>query len=147
MNGDPFGNLRDWSDALAEVRRRVASGTIDEAQDGLVRLIRYRHNWQLREQALQAAREVMTPETSLVRAVLCVAVDVDAYPEVRLLAVRALGELVPRRRSQPVPAGVESDVVVSTLKRLLEVPEYPVLHGAFEQAIHRIESQTSPVLA
>ena len=147
MNGDPFGNLRDWSSTLAELRHRVDSGTIHEVQPRLTRLIRYRHNWRLREEALRAARQVPIPETPLLQAVLDVALGPDTYVEARILAVHALGDLVPRRRPAAVPDDLEPDAVVATLKRLLDVPEHPVLHTAVEQAIHRIESQASPVPA
>lgn len=147
MNGDPFGSLREWGHALAELRTRVEAGMLDEAQPGLTRLIRYRHNWQVREHALKAARKVVHPTTPLLEAILGVVTDAGTYLDARILAVRALGDLIPRRGPVGVPDDFEPDALVALLGQQLEVPEAPVFHLAVQQAIRRIESGSSRVPA
>ena len=138
MNGDSFGDLREWGRALEEVEKHTKAGTLDDVQGGLARLIRYRENWRLRERALVAARAVTAPDVELLSAILNVALDENTYTDARVLATRALGDLVPRRAPVPVPDGCDPEAVASALAERLEHPQAPVLRMTQERALDRI---------
>lgn len=147
MSDQPFGNLRDWGAALDELKKRVEAGGLDAIQPGLIRLIRYRDNWKVREEGLRAAARVEHPEAGLVEALLAVAADTETYVDARILAVRALAEIVPRRAPTGLPGDPDPDKVLTVLRELKAVPEAPILHMALEQAMERIAERASPISA
>lgn len=147
MSGDPFGNLRDWGVALDELRGQTEAGTLDQIQPGLVRLVRYPDNWRLRVHGLLAAERVQHPDPELLQALLEVVADDQTYTDARILAVRAVAKLVPRRAPAAVPDGLEADAVLRFLRKQLSVPEAPILQQALEQAIDMIVDRSSRTLA
>jgi hypothetical protein len=139
MNEDPFGDLRDWGNVLKILQRLAGQDSLDDVQPGLIRLIRYRRNWQIREHALLSARRIDTPSAPLLATILEVVTDRDTYPDARILAAKALAELVPKRRTDPGMEGLDRDSILQILKRQLAAPEAPVLRLAVEKAAETIE--------
>lgn len=147
MRGDPFENLREWGAVLDELRKRAVGGTLDEIQPVLVRLIRYRDNWRLREEGMRAAARVTRPDGELLRALLAVASDPELYVDARILAVRGVAELVVRHPSAGLPDDVDPDEVLAVLREQLSRPEPPVLHRAVKRAIEHIAGRFSRIPA
>jgi hypothetical protein len=147
MSADPFGHLENWGAVLQELCRHEAAGTLGDVQPGLIRLIRYRCNWRLREQGLLAAAKVDEPVPELVRVLLAVVADESTYADARILAARALAATVPRRRPTGLPDDPDPDTAVAVLKERLLIPEAPVVHAALEQAIHKITDNAPQVSA
>lgn len=139
MTGDPFGDLREWGRVIEKLQQMKEEGELDDAQPGLIRLIRYPDNWRIRERALIAARHVAQPNSALLKAIATVLMDANTYADVRILAARALGDLAGRDRQTGSPDGFGPDEILVVLKGLLATPEAPVLHRAVEEAIRKIE--------
>ncbi|MFB3906757.1 MAG: hypothetical protein ACE15E_25260 [Acidobacteriota bacterium] len=141
MKPDVFGDLRDWGRILAVLRLLEEKGRLDEVQEGLIRLLRYRQNWQLREKALLSARRVSNPSESLLFAVLEVVSDRGTYSDARTLASQTLALLVPRALARAGSSGGEAikQAIVCQLSSLLETPEPPVLSDAIEKAMRTIK--------
>lgn len=143
MSHDPFGSLEDWGQVLITLKDITDRGQLDQVQPGLVRLLRYRDNWRIRERALAAAGQVKDPSDTLVAAVLSVLMDEYTFVDARILAARALGHLGGRlgvTNGSPVAPGSS---LRSVLESQLESPEAPVLTRAIEEAIRMLDE--SPV--
>jgi hypothetical protein len=147
MRGNPFENFRDWGAVLEELEQRTEAGGLDEIQPVLVRLIRYRDNWRLREEGMRAAAKVTQPCPELVRALLAVAADAELYVDARILAARGLAALVPLHSSLGLSDDVDPDQVLAVLREQLTRFEPPVLRLALEHAIDQIAGRTTRVPA
>ena len=139
MARDPFGDLREWGRVIENLQQMKEKGKLDEAQAGLIRLIRYPDNWRLREQALLAAREVTQPNSALLGEIATVLMDSNTYADVRILAARALGDLAGRDRQSGSPDGYSPDEILLILKDQLATPEAPVFHHVVEEVVKKIE--------
>ena len=124
---------------IETLQRMKEKGKLDEAQPGLIRLIRYPDNWRLREQALLAAREVTQPNSALLGEIATVLMDSNTYADVRILAARALGDLAGRDRQSRPPEGLSPDDILVILKGQLATPEAPVLHHVVEEVVRKID--------
>ena len=144
MQNDPFGNLEQWSAVLARIDALEAAHGLDDVQPALVRLIRYRDNWQLRERALRAARELRQPQPAVLATLCNVAADSDTYADARILAIRALEDLTPRVAGGAVPGDIDAEFVINLLQQQLEIPEAPIVHQAMRRALNRLNSALQP---
>jgi hypothetical protein len=129
MSQDPFGNLEDWGRVLSTLKELTDQGRLDEAQDGITRLVRYRDNWRLRESALVAA---------LILAIGQVLEDQGGFVDARILAARALGDLVGRQPRGTATPQTSTKALRALLRRQLESPEAPVLTRAIEAALQKL---------
>lgn len=139
MKGDPFGNLREWGGVIEKLQQMREEGNLDDAQPGLIRLIRYPDNWQIRERALIAARQVAQPNSALLGAIVAVLTSANTYTDVRILAAMALGDLAGRDRQSGSPEGLSPDDILVILKGQLATPEAPVLHHVVEEVVRKID--------
>lgn len=139
MSHDPFGNLEDWGRVLVTLKELTEQGRLDEAQAGIIRLLRYRDNWRLKESALVAARQIGAPSEALVSAVLRVLEDGSTFVDARILAAKALGDLGCRDGVDGPFRVAFGDCIRSVLERQLESPEAPVLTRAIEEAMRKID--------
>ncbi len=98
MKSDVFGNLMEWGDVLDKLEQLRDSKTLDEHQAGLVRILRYPHNWRLREAALGVIREVTQPTEELLKETLNIAMNEEVYVEARTIAVDVLADLMIKGR-------------------------------------------------
>ncbi len=94
MSQDPFGNLRQWGTVLELLDQAFQNGEAEDCQQGLVRILRYKGNWRLREEVLKKAGHIQKPKQDLVREVLVILEDDNTYYEVRILASSALLQLI-----------------------------------------------------
>jgi hypothetical protein len=98
MKTDIFGNLMEWGEVLKKLMQLRDTKTLNDHQPGLARILRYRHNWRLRETVLKLIREVENPAEELFRETLHLALDEKAYPEVRVMAVQTVADLMIKNR-------------------------------------------------
>lgn len=94
MKQDPFGNLSDWGTVLDIFEEMAANGDLSECQPGLIRILRYKGNWRLREAVLNRVGEIQTPSDDLVHQVLAILDDDNIYYDARILAGNALSQLL-----------------------------------------------------
>ncbi len=66
MKHDLFGSLRDWGPVLELVDDLADNGQLAKCQPGLIRILRYKGNWRLREEVLKRVGEIKTPSSELV---------------------------------------------------------------------------------
>jgi len=140
MPRDDFGNLEEWGRVLSQLSQLEHDRTLDEHQDGLVRLLRYPDNWRLREAALEAVGNVKCPSEVLISEVLRIMASDQLYHEVRVLAAEALVRLVEAARvSKDGRNRALEQQVVDQMHALLDSPHPPVLHQAIQRALPTVE--------
>ncbi len=133
-------SLEDWGKVLEGLQEWRKERVLDQHASELVRLLRCRDNWRLREQALEAVAELSSCHQDLLEAVLDILVDETLYHEVRVLAAEALRALL--AREAPRAAGETARIQPGTLermRRLLESPQPPILHQAIRRVLPTIE--------
>jgi hypothetical protein len=90
MKEDPFGNLTNWGAVLDIIDKLGDAGKLSECQPGLIRILRYKGNWRLREEVLKRAGEIQNPSYELIRQILNILDDDNTYYDARILASDAL---------------------------------------------------------
>jgi len=141
MNRDIFGNLLDWGNVLQDLEELERSGKLNDHQEGLVRILRYRQNWQLREAALKAVRNLTSPSESIISEVLAILMDQNVYNEARILATDALCNLICSRRKQR-PGNSYSPAERSVIEKMTDIlrsPEVPIIHEALGRSLASIQ--------
>lgn len=129
---DIFGDLREWGAVLVQIKRLRLSGQLDEHQEGLIRILRYRYNWQLRQAALRAVVDLRNPSKDLFELLLAIVTDEQSDLDTRLLACDAVRHVVALRREQ---GGIDhfEPTAARRAAEFLRVPQPPVLREAVEQ--------------
>lgn len=129
MPGDSFGSLLEWGHVLGRLDDCRRRGTLDDEQEGLLRILRYPHNWRLREATLEAIRDLKTPSEAILHEVRTIAEDESLYYEVRVLAAETLAVWAEGgRHASWTPAA--RDAVAACVRRLLGEHQPPILHQA-----------------
>ena len=137
MSTDTFGNLQDWGRVMDQIAKLRRSKKLDQHQEGLTRLLRYRGNWRLREAALEAAREVSSPTDALLSQVLAVMMDEGVYWQARVLAAETLSQLI-QKPGRKVPV-ISAARAVKKMNRLLRTPQAPVFHESIRKFLQAVE--------
>lgn len=136
MQADPFGNLRDWGPVLEQVCQMADKGNLSECQPGLIRILRYRDNWRLREETLKRIGKIDNPEDALVSQVLNIIADENLYYEVRVLACETMEELMNNASGTfEVGTGI---AILETVDLLLSTTQPPI----FFQALNKLYPAT-----
>ena len=139
MSGDIFGNLREWGEIPAQLKRLSESGSLPQHEAGLVRILRYRENWRLRDLVLRVLDNLDSPSDKMLFAVLDILTDETLYREVRILAAERLGELIGKRlRSAEEQHIAEVHEVVGRIEMLRQMPHEPVLNSAIHRCLETI---------
>lgn len=131
MVDDVFGNLREWSQVPAQIAGLQSGNRLDEHQEGLIRILRYRDNWRLREIALAAAKDLKRPSAELLGQLLGIAADEGVYDTARLLALQALTALLADKARQ----AEERIRFVNELNTLLTRPASPLVREALRKSL------------
>ncbi len=140
MSKYKLDDLMDWGRALTELEELRKEGLLDEHQDGLRRIIRYKRNWQLRTCALECAREVRLPQDELIQELCSVVCDEDSYPELRMRAAEVMADLVLKRNGKGEKCPLFKGVPIhQIMKRLLDVPLNPFLAQTLQTTLTKIE--------
>ena len=147
MTRDIFGNLRDWGPVLDQLTELRSKRILDNHQEGLVRILRHRDNWRLRETALEYARDLATPSDDLLRQILAIVVDHDTYYEMRIMAVQTLAILCSRIMREHHAEQGTAKGILSKLAALLESPSPPVFHAAVAAVVEEMEPAVIEVKA
>jgi hypothetical protein len=136
MNADIFGNLLDWGEVIEKLDRLKETRQLDSHQDGLARILRYRDNWRLRENVLNLIVHIAEPTNSLVQEVIHIAMDDDAYLDVRIQAVKALSHMI-SLCSNPDNTQLSYLAVkaVENMNKLLHSPQPPIFHESILKAL------------
>ena len=94
MRQDPFGNLTDWVTVLDIFDELADTGKLAECQPGLIRILKYKGNWQLHEEVLKRVGEIKSPSDQLICQVLSILDDDNTYYDARILASDALIQML-----------------------------------------------------
>ncbi len=137
MKHDPFGNLSDWGPVLEIFNELADTGRLTDCQPGLIRILRYKGNWQLREEVLKRAGEIRTPSNELVFQILAILDDDNIYYDVRILASDALIQLLKTVQDE-LCGGIISEVR-KVIEKLRSTPHPPF----FDKALNRIHSEVA----
>jgi len=133
---DVFGNLREWGDIPEQIAELREAGKLDEHQEGLLRILRYRANWRLRELALKVVGELEAPCEEILSEILAILADEGIYDEARILASQALADLLTKK---DVNCGRDRGAVlgraVGRIKMVLGSPQPPVVHHAVRKCL------------
>ena len=111
------------------------NGDLSQCQPGLVRILRYKGNWRLREEVLKRVGEIQTPSNELVDQVIAILDDDNLYYDVRIIAGNALVQLLTKTQN-----GNTDDILKKAKKitgKLKSTPQPPF----FEKAINRLHSE------
>ena len=137
MKQDPFGNLTDWGQVLDLFNELAGSGRLAECQPGLIRILRFKGNWRLREEVLKRAGEIQAPSRELVLQVLAILADDNVYYDARIIAGDALIQLL-----KNVPADSHEELTSATrelVDKLKRTPQPPI----FDEALDRLHCEFS----
>ena len=129
---DIFGDLREWGQVLRQIEQLRLAGRLDEHQEGLIRVLRYRYSWQLREAALRAVTDLRRPSKDLLDVLLGIVTDEYCDLEMRLLACDTVRHSIRKHCDQEGTGGFESEAFQRG-NEILRVPQPPVLRDAVER--------------
>lgn len=135
MKDDPFGNLMDWGLVLNTLEDLTANGNLSGCQPGLVRILRYRGNWRLREEVLKIVGEVESPSKDLAHQVIAILDDDNIYYDARMLAGNALLRLLDN--AENVSNGDLQSKTRKVIEKLKSTPQPPF----FDEALERLHSK------
>ena len=139
MTDDPFGNLRDWGPVLDLLEDLASNGKLEACQRGLVRILRYKGNWRLREEVLKRIGGIAAPSSELVGQTLTVFADDNIYYDARILASNALIQLLNNSNG-----GLHKEFIPEirkVLDKLSKVPQPPIYADAIKQLDSEISTQ------
>lgn len=135
MKNDPFGNLTDWGPVMDTLEDLANNGDLAQCQPGLVRILRYKGNWRLREEVLKRIGKIQTPSGELVEQVVAILDDDNLYYDVRIIAGNSLVQLLTKTQ-----VCITDDILNNAKKvigKLKSTPQPPF----FEKAIGRLHSE------
>ena len=135
MNGDPFGNLTDWGPVLDTIKDFADRGNLAQCQPGLVRILRYKGNWRLREEVLKRVGEVQTPSKELVHQVIAIFDDDNIYYDARLIAGKALIQMLKNTSS------LEDDDIHGKARKVIQKLRSTPQPTFFDNIIDRLQSE------
>ncbi len=137
MTDDPFGNLRDWGPALELLDELAKSGNLAKCQRGLVRILRYKGNWRLREEVLDRIGGIGSPSHELVGQILTILADDNIYYDARILAGKALINLLKNSQN-----GLHQDLIPEigkVIEKLNRSPQPPFFYKTIKKLDSEIE--------
>ena len=141
MKQDPFGNLTDWGPVLDTFDELADSGRLAECQPGLIRILRFKGNWRLREEVLKRVGEIQTPSRELVLQVLAILADDNTYYDARIIAGDALVQLL---KNGPADSHEE---LTSAAKKLVDKLKSTPQPPFFDEAIDRVHREVGVAYA
>ena len=136
MKQDPFGNLMDWGTVLDIFEELADSGKMVECQPGLIRILRFKGNWRLREEVLKRVGEIQAPSEDLFRQVLSILADDNIYYDARVIAGDALSSML-----KNIHAASYEELATAVKKlteKLMQTPQPPFFGEAVERLYDEI---------
>jgi len=125
-----FGSLMEWGKVLEEMDRLNTVGLLDDWQEELTRVLRYKDNWRLTERVLEYAKGVREPTEGFLKEICAIMCDTDVWLDNRILAADALGALVPKST-----AGPGSNRIVEAMRDIINSPQPPILQNVVAKAL------------
>jgi hypothetical protein len=139
MEDHSFGNLMDWGRVLERLEKIKENSALDEYQNELIRILRYKENWRLTERVLEYAREIRHPVDELIGELCSILRNPTYCADSRVLAAGALSVLIPRKVKKTVEyPKFEGASVVEVMREILKSPEAPIVHNAVSEALQCI---------
>ncbi len=135
MKDDPFGNLTDWGAVLDILDDLADNGNLFRCQPGLVRILRHKVNWRLREEVLKLVGNVQTPSKELVHQVIAILDDDNIYYDARVMAGDALIQLLNNTKD------ISYDDLQGKVQKIIEKLKSTPQPAFFEKAIDRLYSE------
>lgn len=136
MKQDPFGNLTGWGAVLDIFDELADNGKLEECQPGLIRILKYKGNWRLREDVLKRVGEIQNPSDQLICQILSILDDDNTYYDVRILASDSLIQML-----KNVQDGFDDGINLSVRKvteRLRTTPHPPIFDNALKKLYSEI---------
>lgn len=142
MKPDTFGNLREWGKVLERLETLGKSRKLDEHQNGLARILRYRKNWRLLERVLEYGEDINQPTDEFFQEVFRVMSDPDVYPDARILALKAWECMVLKRLKK----GREGHAVLQICKmaEVLDGSGPPIFREALSRSLKALRRIAGP---
>lgn len=137
MRNDPFGSLNDWGTVLVLLEALAENDQLEDCQPGLIRVLQYKGNWQLREEVLKRVGEIQSPTDKLVFQVLSIMGDDNIYYDVRILATEALIPLL--KRVQDNSRGEINREAQKVVQKLKSTPQPPFLNDALDRLCSEVD--------
>ena len=134
MSTDVFGDLREWKRVLEHLEYLKNSGQLDESQEGLARLLRYRFNWRIREKAVHSLSSLSAPENHILLVVLEIIADEHTEFDLRTLSADALCGLISMRQKRDRWSRQLKATVMGRLRETIN-EHHP---GDFQRAVKRV---------
>lgn len=138
MTQDPFGNLREWGPVLELLDELESNGKLAECQRGLVRILRYKGNWRLREEVLKRVGGIPSPSDELAGQVLTILSDDNIYYEARVIASNALIGLLKNSQSSL------SQELILEIRKVIEKLSESLQPPILDKAIKELDSEIGP---
>ena len=140
MNKFYLGNLLDWGIVLDKLEAIKKEGMLDNIQDELVRILRYKKNWKLVEAALECVYEIKEPSAILIEEVFNTAMDYQMCLDTRVMAIHSLGNVLMEMKKSNEEASLKKrQLYVAMLYRLLNTPQPPIFHDAISKVIFTLK--------
>lgn len=140
MDKDPFGNLMEWGVVLDQLNDLELTGKLADCQAGLIRILRFKGNWRLREIVLKSVTKIETPKTELLAEVLNIIMDDNIYYEARILACEALQQTIKHCRSLQKDHEVLARVpIADKLNLLIKTPQPPIFFNAIDNCLKNLK--------
>mgnify|MGYP006275252723 CR=1 FL=1 len=122
MTQDIFGNLKDWGQVIEQLDDAFENGGAENCQSGLIRILRYKGNWRLREETLKRIEAIENPGEDLIREVLSILADDNIYYEARIIACRCLMSILHKNSTAREQLTKDTERV---LERINSIPQPP----------------------
>ena len=137
-----FGNLMDWGQVVEKLEELKKEKRLDDCQEELIRVLRYRYNWRLREIALEYIRDVQNPTENLLICTLNMMTDNNIYYEARILATEALAELAKRKSDTLLShQTINTNIIIENMESLLISTQPPLFHDTLKKCLTRIKGK------
>jgi hypothetical protein len=132
-------NFQDWGQVLDGLKKIEKKGDLHRHQHDLIRMLKYKGNWRLREAALESIPQIENPVPELVCEVLNVILDDNVYCEARVMACRTLNQLIENGKNSSCGCRLFGELsIADNLKTLTVVPQPPMLMSAVSGCLSRL---------
>ncbi len=136
---DSLGNFQEWERVLEQLKKIEKNGDLHRYQPDLIRMLKYKGNWRLREAALEAIKQLKHPATLLVSEILNIIMDDNLYYEARVMACNTLNKLINHYNNNSNGYRTLARLgVAKHLTALNAVPQPPMLSSAVTKCLNNM---------
>lgn len=139
MEPDPFGSLTDWAPVIDLFEELANNAQLEKIQPGIIRILRFKGNWRLREEVLKRVGEIQRPSKELISAVLAILTDDNVYYDARVIAGNALCDLL--KNSRPG----HDDELIPLVRKAVGKLKTNIQPPFFDDALSRLHLATERV--